>query len=189
MIIRKKFSFNNAHIVRNCSSNRCKNSMHAHTYSIEFFFKSNELDNGSMVIDFGLFKYTIKELVKSFNNTFTIWNKDEKVLKVKDNFDRYIITPFSPSAEELSRFFLWMGNKIIENTEFNNGEQSPKLIRVRVDETKSGYAFAGYEDIVNIDYTLDDFETEICNFNKLKERIQHKDKFIMPEVKKQIETK
>jgi len=186
MIIRKKYNFNNAHIVRNCSSNRCKNSIHSHTYSIEFYFKSNELDNGSMVIDFGLLKYTFKELIKAFNNSFTIWDKDIYLLEYINDLERYIITPFSPSAEELSRFFLWFGNKIIENTEFNNNEKNPKLIRVRVDETKSGFALAGLEDIIGLNYDLSNFESNICNFNKLKERILHKDKFIMPEVKKQI---
>ena len=62
MIIRKKYTFNNGHIVRNCSSERCKFSIHAHTYSVEFFFTSNGLDNGSMVIDFGLLKNKINKI-------------------------------------------------------------------------------------------------------------------------------
>jgi len=167
MIIRKKYTFNNGHIVRNCSSERCKFSIHAHTYSVEFFFTSNGLDNGSMVIDFGLLKNNIKKLINCFNNTFLIWNRDKYLLEYKDYFDRYIIVPFSPSAEELSRFFLFMGDKILNNTNFNNGEKCPRLIRVRVDETKSGYALADLTD--RISYTKDQFESNIEMFMDLFE--------------------
>ncbi|HCN16273.1 MAG TPA: 6-carboxytetrahydropterin synthase QueD, partial [Moraxellaceae bacterium] len=34
MRIRKLFKFENAHIVRNCSSDRCKYSIHGHSYQI-----------------------------------------------------------------------------------------------------------------------------------------------------------
>jgi 6-pyruvoyltetrahydropterin/6-carboxytetrahydropterin synthase len=186
MKIRKKFTFNNGHIVRNCSSERCKWSIHAHTYSIEFFFESNELDNGSMVIDFGLLKYNIKQLVQSFNNSFTIWNKDKDLINISKNFNRWIITPFSPSAEELSRFFLWMGKKIIQNTNFKNGEKNPQLIEVRVDETKSGYALASINDIKNIKYDLNDFKSNIPEFNRIIQKLKKVEPFEMPEVEKQI---
>ena len=56
--IRKEFTFNNAHIVRNCSSDRCKYTAHAHTYRVEVFLKSDKLDNGYMAVDFGLLKGT-----------------------------------------------------------------------------------------------------------------------------------
>ncbi|MBP8064536.1 MAG: 6-carboxytetrahydropterin synthase QueD, partial [Acinetobacter sp.] len=31
MIIRKLFKFENAHVVRNCTSDRCKRSIHGHS--------------------------------------------------------------------------------------------------------------------------------------------------------------
>ena len=46
--IRKEFTFNNIHIVRNCTSERCKKSAHAHTYHVEVFLTSNKLDNGQL---------------------------------------------------------------------------------------------------------------------------------------------
>ena len=64
------------HIVRKCSSDRCKKSIHAHTYTVEVFLSSNTLDNGFMVYDFGLMKNTIKELIKSFDNSVSIWDKE-----------------------------------------------------------------------------------------------------------------
>jgi len=162
MIIRKKYTFNNGYIVRNCSSERCKFSIHSHSYSIEFFFTSSGLDNGNMIIDFGLLKNNIKKLIDCFNNTFLIWNKDKYLLEYKNYFKRYIIIPFSLSVEELFRFFLFIGDRILNNTEFNNGEKSPHLISVRVDETKSGYAVADLSD--KVFYTEDQFETNIPEF-------------------------
>ncbi|HIC43651.1 MAG TPA: 6-carboxytetrahydropterin synthase QueD, partial [Sulfurimonas sp.] len=54
MLIRKLFKFENAHIVRGCSTQKCRSSIHGHSYEIEVLFESNFLDNGQMVYDFGL---------------------------------------------------------------------------------------------------------------------------------------
>jgi 6-pyruvoyltetrahydropterin/6-carboxytetrahydropterin synthase len=43
MIIRKQFKFEGAHIVRNCTTRRCKKSIHGHSYVVEVFFTSNKL--------------------------------------------------------------------------------------------------------------------------------------------------
>ena len=59
MIIRKLFKFEGAHIVRDCSSDRCKKSIHGHSYLAEVKFKASHLDNAGMVLDFGLMKSTI----------------------------------------------------------------------------------------------------------------------------------
>ena len=56
MIIRKLFKFENVHIVRGCSTVRCRSSLHGHSYKIELLFESNFLDNAQMVYDFGLMK-------------------------------------------------------------------------------------------------------------------------------------
>jgi len=46
MIIRKKFRFEGAHIVRNCTSKRCRENIHGHSYEVEVFVKSDALDRG-----------------------------------------------------------------------------------------------------------------------------------------------
>lgn len=56
MRIRKLFKFENAPIVRNCSSERCKHSIHGHSYQIELILEAKRLDHGQMVYDFGLLK-------------------------------------------------------------------------------------------------------------------------------------
>ncbi|MDH5465499.1 MAG: 6-carboxytetrahydropterin synthase, partial [Thiovulaceae bacterium] len=61
MIIRKLFKFENAHVVRGCSSSRCRSSIHGHSYKVELLLESNFLDHGQMVYDFGLTKQSIKD--------------------------------------------------------------------------------------------------------------------------------
>ena len=100
MIIRKKFKFEGAHIVRGCSSDRCKKSLHGHSYVVEIFFTSNKLDNGQMIYDFGLTKGTIKDIVDSFDHAYSVWNRegDEFMDFIKKHSDRYVVMPVSPSA-------------------------------------------------------------------------------------------
>jgi len=71
MLIRKLFKFENAHIVRNCTSDRCKRSIHGHSYKVELLLKANRLDHGQMVYDFGLLKGVIKDLFDSFLKIFS----------------------------------------------------------------------------------------------------------------------
>ena len=158
MVIRKQFKFNASHIVRNCSSDRCKYSLHAHTYKVEIFFKSNTLDNAGMVLDFGLTKGTIKELINAFNNSYHYWYKESQGFKniIHKNLNRYISLPVSPSAENYSIIFFYIIDKILQATEFNNGEGKIHLEKIRVHETRTGYAETNREDMLLIDFNLDD---------------------------------
>ena len=156
MVIRKKFSITNMHIVRNCSSERCKKSIHAHTYQIEVFLKSPNLDEGQMVLDFGLTKGTIKEIIKSFDNSYTMWDKESDSFKsnIKENKNRWIEMPMSPSAESYSICLYYLLNKVIRNTKFANGESLVSLHKVRVHETLTGYAESTAKDLNNIGSSL-----------------------------------
>lgn len=158
MIIRKKFSFQGAHIVRNCSSNRCKFSIHGHSYIVEVFFTSQGLDTGQMVYDFGLTKGTIKDLIDSFDHAYSAWNKEsDKFLNfIKQNSARYILMPVSPSAEMYSLMLFYIIDKILQNTRFGNGEKDVQLHSVRVHETETGYAESLREDLKYWDFSLED---------------------------------
>jgi len=119
MIIRKLFKFENAHIVRDCSSKRCKYSLHGHSYKVEVLLESNYLDNGQMVYDFGLTKLYIKELIDSFDHSITLWSGDEKsyIEDMKKHSQRWVELPVSPSAEQFSRvIFLMVERVLVLNT-------------------------------------------------------------------------
>ncbi len=158
MIIRKKFKFEGAHIVRDCSSDRCKKSLHGHSYVVEVFLTSDKLDFGQMIYDFGLTKGTIKDIIDSFDHAYAMWNKESDDFKsfIKSNSDRYIEMPVSPSAECFSLTILFMINKILQATKFNNGEGNVSVKSVRVHETDTGYAEAYLEDLKWFNYELTD---------------------------------
>lgn len=158
MIIRKLFKFEGAHIVRNCSSKRCKKSIHGHSYKVEVFFASKGLDNGQMVMDFGLMKGNIKDLIDSFDHAYSIWNKEANEFKhfMYDNSDRWVSMPVSPSAESYSLMLLYIIDKMVKATEFNNGEQEVSVNSVRVHETDTGYAEAFAPDLDWFGYQLSD---------------------------------
>ncbi|MCW3785738.1 6-pyruvoyl trahydropterin synthase family protein [Plebeiibacterium sediminum] len=160
MIIRKKFKFEGAHIVRDCSSDRCKKSLHGHSYVVEVFLTSDKLDFGQMIYDFGLTKGTIKDIIDSFDHAYAMWNKESDDFKsfIKNNSERYIEMPVSPSAECFSLTILFLINKILEATQFNNGEGNVSVKSVRVHETDTGYAEAYMEDLKWFDYGLNDIQ-------------------------------
>ncbi len=140
MIIRKLFKFENAHIVRNCSSERCKFSLHGHSYKIEVCFTADALDNGQMILDFGLMKTNIKEIIDSFDHATTIWDQDsgEYIDDMKKHSLRWVQLPVSPSAEQFSRVIFKMVEMVLEKTKMLNGEVGVKVDSVIVHETDTG---------------------------------------------------
>lgn len=158
MIIRKLFKFEGSHIVRNCSSKRCKESIHGHSYTVEVFFTSKGFDNGMMVYDFGLMKNSIKDFIDGFDHAYSLWNKESDDFKhfINSNSDRWVMMPVSPSAESYALMFLFVIDKLMNATEFNNGEKDVKVSSVRVHETATGYAEAFREDLDWVDFELQD---------------------------------
>ncbi len=148
MIIRKLFKFENAHIVRNCTTRRCSESIHGHSYKVELLFASDHLDRGQMVYDFGLTKRTIKELIDSFDHAITLWSGDdpEYLKDMKKWSRRWVELPVSPSAEQYSRVIFLMVERVLQNTVTVNEEKNVRIDGVIVHETETGYAHCRYED-------------------------------------------
>ena len=148
MIIRKLFKFENAHIVRGCSTQRCSTSIHGHSYKVEVLLESNYLDHGQMVYDFGLMKQYIKELIDAFDHSITLWSGDDAsyVADMKKHSARWVELPVSPSAEQFSRVIYLMVERVLECTGMVNGERNVKLHSIIVHETQTGYAQGFKED-------------------------------------------
>ena len=130
MLIRKQFKFEGAHIVRNCSSQRCRENIHGHSYIVEVFITSDKLDDGYMVMDFKTFVYRYNRRVAEI--------------------------PVSPSAEGYALLFTYVIDKILRHTERVNGEGNIQLHAVRVHETATGYAEAFQEDLKLARFQLKD---------------------------------
>ncbi|TXT24104.1 MAG: 6-pyruvoyl tetrahydrobiopterin synthase [Rhodocyclaceae bacterium] len=77
MLIRKLFKFENAHIVRGCSTRRCSHSIHGHSYKVELLLEAHALDHGQMVYDFGLLKQGPRTLIDAFDHAVAIWSGDD----------------------------------------------------------------------------------------------------------------
>jgi len=148
MIIRKLFKFENAHIVRGCSTQRCSENIHGHSYKVEVLLESNYLDNGQMIYDFGLMKQTIKELIEAFDHSITLWSGDNKeyIIDMKKHSARWVELPVSPSAEQFSRVIYLIVERILACTGMINGEREVKVQSIIVHETESGYAQAFKKD-------------------------------------------
>ena len=148
MIIRKLFKFEGAHIVRNCSSEHCRENMHGHSYIVEIFLTSDKLDNGYMVMDFCRLD-RVKQFIESFDHSYSLWNQEPQ--EFKDFIYRYnkrvAEITVSPSAEGYALMFLYVIDQILQNTSPVNGEGNVKVSSVRVHETATGYAEAFREDL------------------------------------------
>lgn len=197
MIIRKKFNVESAHIVRNCTSERCSHSIHGHSAVIEVFLESNVLDNAQMVYDFGLMKSTIKQFVDSMDHCYLLCANDSGDFKnfIKSNCDRWIELPFNPSAEMLSMFIFSGVDRILKNTVFKNGEDYIRVNSVRYHETTTGYAECNLMDVTRYNSIID-FDSIIYSegvtkdwSNDLKSLIYDEDTVCNPVVEQQITLK
>ena len=190
MIIRKLFKFENAHVVRGCSTVRCRSSLHGHSYKIELLFESDFLDNGQMVYDFGLMKQNMKALVDSFDHSIALWDGDDKefIANMKKYSQRYVILPVSPSCEQFSRVIFIIVDKLLKQTNSINGEKNVKLHSIIVHETDTGYAQCFNEDAYSTKMGLIDLENIIFSDDikdewddsELFEKLKKGDSFLNP---------
>lgn len=142
MLIRKLFKFENAHIVRGCSTRRCSHSIHGHSYKVELLLEAQALDHGQMVYDFGLLKRGARDLIDAFDHAVTLWSEDDPayVAAMQQHSERWVLMPVSPSAEQFSRVFFRLIDVLLDMADKINGEGDVALHSVIVHETDTGYA-------------------------------------------------
>jgi 6-pyruvoyltetrahydropterin/6-carboxytetrahydropterin synthase len=196
MLIRKLFRFENAHIVRNCSSDRCSRSIHGHSYQVEILLEAHALDNGQMIYDFGLLKGHIKDLIDSFDHAVAFWDKDnaEYIAFCKQFSARWISLPVSPSAEQFSRVIFVLVDAVLKQTVMQNGEADVSLNSIIVHETITGYAQCFRYDVENPRMgliQLDEivFSEQVCSEwsdHQLFEKLKQGEMFVNPIVKPQV---
>jgi 6-pyruvoyltetrahydropterin/6-carboxytetrahydropterin synthase len=160
MLIRKLFKFENAHIVRGCSTRRCSHSMHGHSYKVELILEAHAFDHGQMLYDFGLLKGGPRDLIDAFDHAVALWDGDdpEYIAACQRFSERWISLPVSPSAEQFSRLFFRLVDTLLSLTDTVNGEQDVRLNSVIVHETETGYAQCFRADVENPRMGLIDLE-------------------------------
>ncbi|VWB73845.1 6-pyruvoyl trahydropterin synthase family protein [Burkholderia metallica] len=151
MLIRKLFRFENAHVVRGCSTRRCSHSIHGHSYRVELLLEAHALDHGQMIYDFGLLKGDVRELIDAFDHAVTLWSDDapDYLDSMRRHSERWVLLPVSPSAEQFSRVFFRLVDAALSCTRMANGEGDVRLHSVIVHETETGYAQCFRDDAFN----------------------------------------
>jgi len=144
MIIRKLYRFEAAHIVRNCSSDRCKYSLHGHSFRCELLLSADRLDRGQMVYDFGLLKRHVRDFLDGFDHATLFWEKESADFRrsIEKHSRRWIRFPVSPTAEQLSRVIFVGARALLANTERANGDEAARVHSVILHETETGCAQA-----------------------------------------------
>ena len=151
MIIRKLYRFEASHIVRNCSSARCKYSIHGHSFRCELFLAAERLDRGQMVYDFGLLKAHVRDFLDGFDHAALFWEREAPAYAqaMKAHSRRWVQLPVSPTAEQLSRVIFVAVSAILDNTDKVNADDAARVHSVILHETETGYAQAFREDADN----------------------------------------
>jgi 6-pyruvoyltetrahydropterin/6-carboxytetrahydropterin synthase len=123
--IRKIFKFEGAHILSGAYSEECKNHIHGHSYVVEVFIKSDDLNENGMIIDFKELKEYAGTLFDQWDHALVV-HKDDEREGIKFMAD--ILTHFNPTAENMAEFFYKSLKRMFD------------ISKVRVHETATGYA-------------------------------------------------
>lgn len=149
MIIRKKFRFECAHIVRNAVSERCKFSIHGHSYEVEVFLNGCVDDFNGMLMDFIEFKNIgVSEFLDRFDHSIVLWKEDDEDYKkdMMKHSQRVVVMEANPTAENMAIVFHYHIQNIL-NTQPNK----INVKCVRVHETVTGYAESESSDLSNFE--------------------------------------
>ena len=105
ILIKKIFKTETAHIVRLASSQRCRESVHGHSYKwIVTILDEEKLKENGMVIDFIDLK-PIKEFIDQFDHAMILWQNDTQQFKdfFLNNCERVIIMLKNTTAENMAK--------------------------------------------------------------------------------------
>ena len=119
MIIRKLFKFEGAHIVRHCSSEKCRENIHGHSYRLEVTVCSPALDSvepgryiesdkadpkNGMLFDFSELKKCVNQsIVDVFDHTLILNREGNAEIgeMLKTRYQKVFCVPFQPTSENL----------------------------------------------------------------------------------------
>ena len=137
-LIRKQFKFESAHQLKCAYSTSCC-GMHGHSYLVEVFFQSGQLDNTGMVIDFGQVSDLFKKHIDSDwdHNLIMPDTFSNDYLDMLKKYNKNLrIVNYNPTAENMARVLFNEFAHLMALNDINN-----KLLhKVRVHETATGWA-------------------------------------------------
>jgi len=137
--IRKEFKFEYAHQLTSSFSKPCQ-TLHGHSAVIEVFFRSTELLEDSMVVDFGKIKSFIKEdIIDNFDHSLILHNiMDEEYIEMLKKYNSNVImVPYNPTAEEMAKDIC---QQVRAKLDLYWDKSSKVDISVKFHETATGWA-------------------------------------------------
>lgn len=139
--IRKKFRFETAHRLPSSYSQKCQ-QIHGHSYVGEIFLESETLNNDGMVMDFGMIKEKIQQIVDAFDHKFILSTADP-IMPSVEHLEKHFqmdlglrIFPYAPTAEMFAKYIYDEMKKLIKT-------DNVKVKAVRIHETETGWAEYG----------------------------------------------
>ena len=133
----KTYITETAHIVREASTIRCKNSIHGHSYKWIVTIEGTIHKNG-MIIDFKDLE-PIKKLIDLFDHAAVLWEQEQPdiIEFFKKNFARVIIMNKNCTAENMARAIFKISSEWLSSY-----YSDCSIVQVDVWETKSGCSVA-----------------------------------------------
>lgn len=132
--VRKKFMFEMAHRLMTSYTKECQN-IHGHSYVLELFLSSIELNEDGMVIDFKEVKDKVKIYVDEFDHSLVLNSADKKWVDfVKEQNCKLKVVNYNPTAENIAKDFY---------DSFRHLFPRNISLKVRLHETTTGWAEYG----------------------------------------------
>lgn len=130
--VRKLFKFEAAHQLASAYSRACSETVHGHSYRVEVFFRSRNLDANGMVIDFGAVTDMIKAIIMHWDHALIVpasFGKN-RITALRRTNKKLYVSAENPTAE-------WMAKHLYDTI---RAVYPVLLYKVRVHETDTGYA-------------------------------------------------
>ncbi|MGP1587935.1 MAG: 6-carboxytetrahydropterin synthase QueD [Treponemataceae bacterium] len=122
--IRVEADFSAAHFLQDYHG-KCEN-LHGHNYKIYAYAKGKKLDNGGMLLDFGILKNALRKICTELDHT---------------NLNDIHLFEQNPSAERIAKYIFDKLYLELENSDkINNTTDKEKLYRIDVFETETSRA-------------------------------------------------
>lgn len=128
-----------AHQLTKAFSSSCSDCIHGHTYDLELYFVSEQLDENGMVVDFGQISSVIREYVDNWDHALVMSkHSGTKYLHALGmNNSKLLVLHVNPTAEAMAKV-------MFHEIEAVFNKELPKrkfaLEKVRLHETRTGYA-------------------------------------------------
>jgi len=129
--IRKVFKLEGAHILSRSFSKVCQR-IHGHSYRVEIFISTEELNADGMVVDFKLMKNNIGYMIDCWDHRCLVSSDSYKGIELLGTFhDSFVVVPFNPTAENMCKDIYDRVKECVPNG---------FTLKVRIHETDTGYA-------------------------------------------------